>query len=474
MNLNLIRYGLMITSVTFAAGTVQAQWLSSDIYDQPLKQVLDQMEHRYDVKLTYDDRLVRDHTVVKAPWRFDAEVEPTLDNVLRPFDLRWSKTGNGTYAVTRWDYYRKPFAEGEAHLKKLLASYPDRESWNARKADMRAHISNTLGLVGLKKCPLNPIVSAQRKYDGYTVENVALEVLPGVWVGGSLYKPGSYSGKIPLFLSPHGHFSHNDVNERGRYRPEQQLRCAMLARMGVAVFSYDMFGWGDSGHAFTLQDHRSDLGLVMQTWQSIRILDYLCEQPWADVTRVGITGASGGGTQVMLLTALDDRVTLCVPTVMMASHFYGGCPCESGLPIHFPEKGFSSNNAEIAAMAAPIPQLVISIGNDWTTTTPDIELPYLKQIYGYYGKESEVENVHLAQENHDYGINKRTALYDFTARKFRLDSAGMKNSTGAWDESKITIETAGTMMVFAEGKLPDHAVKEADNLRELLKTYRDH
>jgi hypothetical protein len=334
------------------------------------------------------------------------------------------------------------------------------------------------GLAGLKKCPLNPIVVAQRKYDGYTVENIALETLPGVWVCGSLYKPANYTGKIPLFLSPHGHFySSTDSslpNERGRYRPDQQLRCAMLARMGVAVFSYDMFAWCESTLAFSMQqDHRSDLGLIMQTWQSIRILDYLCGQPWADTTRVGITGASGGGTQAFLLAALDDRITLSVPVVMMASHFYGGCPCESGLPIHFPKTGLPTNNAEIAAMAAPRPQLLISVGNDWTVTTPDIELPYLKKIYGYYGKAGEVENAHFARENHDYGISKRTALYDFVARKFGLNVSGLKDSAGKWDESKITIEPATAMLVFGDGKLPDHAVKGGQNLRELLKTYRE-
>ena len=449
-----------------AAGVARAEWLQSNIYDEPLQQVLDQIEQRYDVKLVYGKSNVENRVVVKATWKFYMGVEETLDNVLRPLDLRWTKTGDGVYEIKKWEYYRKPPAEGAEHLRALLASCPDRGSWEARKMELRTHILKTLGLPGLKKCPLNPIISAPRKYDGYTVENIGLEVLPGVWVCGSLYKPASYKGIIPIFLSPHGHF------DDGRYRPEQQLRCAMLARMGVAVFSYDMFGWGDSELAFTIQDHRSDLGLIMQTWQSIRILDYLCGQPWADVTRVGVTGASGGGTQVMLITGLDDRITLSVPTVMMSSYFFGGCPCESGLPIHFLEKGLPTNNAEIAAMAAPRPQLVISDGDDWTANTPDIEMPYLKQIYGYYGKASEVENAHLALDKHDYGINKRVALYDFVIRRFGLNGATVRDKSGAYDESKVTIEPVKAMKVF-DGKLPANAVIGAENLRALLKTYRE-
>lgn len=173
--------------------------------------------------------------------------------------------------------------------------------------------------------------------------------------------PARFRGRIPVMLSPHGHFYNKTdtsiPDERGRYRPDQQLRCAMLSKMGAAVFSYDMWGWGESALAFNLKDHRTDLGIVMQTWQSIRILDYLCAQPWADTTRVGVTGASGGGTQTMVIAALDDRITLSVPVVMLSSHFFGGCPCESGLPIHILPGELMTNNAELGALAAPHPQL---------------------------------------------------------------------------------------------------------------------
>lgn len=326
----------------------------------------------------------------------------------------------------------------------------------------------------MHKCDLFPIRSGFRKYDGYSVENIALEVLPGVWVCGSLYMPLKHTQNIPAFLSPHGHFYNKTdqsiPNERGRYRPDQQKRCAMLARMGVAVFSYDMFGWGESTLSFNLTDHRSDLGLIMQTWQSIRVLDYLTSLPFVDKSRIGVTGASGGGTQVMIIAAIDDRISLSVPTVMMSSHFFGGCPCESGLPIHFLGNALPSNNAEFGAMMAPRPQLVISDGQDWTATTPDIELPYLKKVYGYYNAANNIRNVHLPDEGHDYGYNKRCAMYDFVAEQFGLNNTILKDRSGQYDESFVTVEPATSMLVFGEkGELPPHAVKGAANLRELLK-----
>ena len=469
-----MRHFIPTTILIICTFCCHAQWLDSDLYDQSLKDVLAQVEKCYGVKILYQDKNVRNKIVYRAPWKFYDQIESTLDNILRPLEMRFNKKGEGIYEIVKWDYFRKPASEGEAHLKRLLATYPNKEKWEQRKILLRENILQILGLDSIQKYDLRPIRSHYRKYDGYSVENIALEILPGVWVCGSLYMPLKYKENIPAFLSPHGHF-YNKIdpsipNERGRYRPDQQKRCAMLARMGVAVFSYDMFGWGESALAFTLTDHRSDLGLIMQTWQSIRILDYLTALPFVDKSRIGVTGASGGGTQVMIIAAIDNRISLSVPTVMMSSHFFGGCPCESGLPIHFLKNALPSNNAEFGAMMAPRPQLVISDGQDWTATTPETELPYLKQIYGYYDAANNVQNVHLSDEGHDYGYNKRVAMYDFVAEQFGLDNAILKDRSGRYDETHVTIEPATSMLVFGEkGALPAHAVKGAENLRKALK-----
>lgn len=468
----------LLTLLLLTAARLDAQWLDSDVYDRPLKEVLRQVEERYGIELRYEEKNVKGRIVRSAPWRFYDDAEATLDNILRPLDMRWAAKGPGVYEIKKWEYFRKPAAEGAKHLKRLLALYPSREDFEVRKSRIRTHILATLGLDGLKKCDLAPVRSNLRRHDGYTVENIALEILPGVWVSGSLYLPARVRGRIPVMLSPHGHFyDKTDTSipdQRGRYRPDQQIRCAMLARMGAAVFSYDMWAWGESALAFKLKDHRSDLGLIMQTWQSIRILDFLCAQPWADTTRVGVTGASGGGTQTMVIAALDDRITLSVPVVMLSSHFFGGCPCESGLPIHILPDGEPTCNAELGALAAPHPQLVISDGHDWTSTVPEIEYPYLRKIYGLYGAGDNVRNVHLAAEGHDYGPGKRRAMYDFVAEQFGLRTEGVRNADGTYREEEVTVEHAPQMYVFGpEGRLPSHAVRGSEALRRLLREYRN-
>jgi len=357
------------------------------------------------------------------------------------------------------EHWIRPEAEAAEHLQKLLASYPNLAQWEERKKMLRENILRQIQLDPLpKKNPLNPIYSKTRRYKGYTVTNVALETVPGYWIYGSLYQPLNAKGKTPALLSPHGHFGskENFLTDRGRFRPDMQYRCAMLARMGVTVFSYEMFAYGgEASLQIPYSDHRTPFALTMQLWNSIRITDFICSLETVDQSKIGITGASGGGTQTFLLTAVDPRITFSIPAVMVSAYFYGGCACESGLPIHQTHCGLNTNNVEIAAMAAPRPQLLISIGTDWSKNTPTTELPYLKKVYGLYGNANNVENVHIPNEVHDYGYTKREALYNFVTRVCGIDASKFKDAQGRYLEKEVTIEAPDNLLVFGNGRVVD-------------------
>lgn len=330
--------------------------------------------------------------------------------------------------------------EGYQKLKEFAGLWNDKASWEKRAEQIREHLIKGMKLDQMPKIKgnFNPQITKSRKMDGYIVENIRIESFPGFYITGNIYRPTKVADKYAAILLPHGHVPDKRLTEDAQYPG------AVLARMGAITFAYDMVGMGDYRGITT--HYKNPIALLLQTWNSRRVLEYLLSRPDVDTNRVGITGGSGGATQSFLLTAIDSRIKACVPVVQVSAHFFGGCICETGMPIH---KGpnFQTNNVEITALCAPRPMLIISDGNDYTHNTPKVEFPYIQRVYDVYDAGYKVENAHLAAEKHDYGHSKRVYMYNFFAYHFKLDT---KNVT--WnptvDESFVTILPGDELKVY--------------------------
>jgi hypothetical protein len=257
-------------------------------------------------------------------------------------------------------------------------------------------------------------------------------------------------------VHPHGHSIGPEKEgwiKHGRFKEDVQRRAATLARMGAVSLTIDMFGYGDQRAFLGPDAHRTPIAQRMQVWNGIRALDFLESLPDVDPARLGVTGHSGGGTQTFLLAAVDSRVSVSAPVAMVSGWFFGGCPCESGLPIHRSEEHFM-NNAMISALAAPRPQLLVSDGGDWTEYTPQLEYPFIQHIYGYFDAEVQLKNVHLPEEGHNYGPSKRAALYPFFREHLELHDA---------EEAGTSVEDPALMRFFnEENPVPEGTLATAE------------
>ncbi|MFI5460979.1 MAG: alpha/beta hydrolase family protein, partial [Isosphaerales bacterium] len=278
-------------------------------------------------------------------------------------------------------------------------------AWRDRAEHVREQMRVALGLWPMfPRTPLYPKIYGKLDRGDYTIEKVVLETFPGFTLSGNLYRPATRSGKVPGILCPHGHWAD------GRVNPEVQQRCIRWAKLGCAVFLYDMVGYNDSKpftHAF-LNDRLRRWGLslpTLQTWNSIRALDWLTSLSDVDAERIGCTGESGGGTQTFLLTALDERIKVSAPVVMVSDTFQGGCVCENAAGLRH-----MTDNVEFAALCAPRPLILVGASGDWTAKTMTRSYPAIRGVYSLIGSIDRV-SAQVFDFPHNYNQTSRNAVY---------------------------------------------------------------
>lgn len=392
--------------------------------------------------------------------------QPAMHHSISPLPFLLALVVAASHAIGQTD------ATPPRGLRDLTNSYfpftpvKSRDEWALRREEVKLRVLLACNMWPIPdQTPLNAVVHGRVERDDYTIDRVFFESLPGHFVTGSLYLPKNHTGPMPGILCPHGHWPNGRFMDAGAgsdevkkqfemkaetmesaARSPLQARCVQLARMGCAVFHYDMLGNADSVQLFVdekgkvqhrhgfnpanaINEHgkwtfltpQADLRLQtnfgLQTWNSYRALDFLLTVKGIDPKRIGITGASGGGTQSMISAGIDDRITAAHPCVMVSTAMQGGCTCENSHYLRI-----NQGNIDIAALTAPRP-LGMTAANDWTKELETKGLPDLKNLYTMLGVPDNV-TAHIAtQFPHNYNLPSRTAMYHFFNRHFHLGIA---------------------------------------------------
>jgi dienelactone hydrolase len=349
-----------------------------------------------------------------------------------------------------------------------------RKEWEARAKEIREQVLVSCGLWPMpEKTPLNAHIFGKIERDGYSVEKVYIQPLPGFYLGGNLYRPlGRGKGPFPGILNPHGHW------KTGRLEDSKDgsnaARCINFARQGMVAFAYDMVGYNDTRMRAPQTDkphydvHRQfgtnrtdqlwNISLMgLQTWDSIRALDFLASLPDVDRKRLACTGESGGGTQTFMLGSVDDRLAAQAPVVMVSHTMQGGCSCENapGLRVEY-------SNVEIAAAAVPRPQIIVAATGDWTKMTLTVEGPAIQHIYDLYHAPEKFRAVRF-DYNHNYNQTSREAVYAWFDRWLlgKPDAASVA-------EIPYQKEPDANLRVFPDDKFPDDALTRDQVIHRLI------
>lgn len=291
---------------------------------------------------------------------------------------------------------------------------------NRARPELRRKLEASLGFRLLPPPVLGVKTAGVLRQPGFRIEKLVYESLPGTPVPAHLYIPDGLKGRAPAVLFYCGHWWADS-----KARPDFQAFCINMARLGFVVLAFDPFGQGERG--VSSRDHRRVEGLLVGVaqqgfaeYETQAALRVLLARPEVDARRVGMTGASGGGYNTWITTALDDRIAVAVP-VVGTSEFYEQIAASrahdwyrANEHCHFvPGLIRYANNHEFIAMAAPRPVLVIAAAEDRSFPITGVRevCAYGRSLYYSAGMREKFGLYEDATAGHGYQQKKREAAY---------------------------------------------------------------
>jgi dienelactone hydrolase len=296
-----------------------------------------------------------------------------------------------------------------------------REEWETRRAKLRQSLTEAWGEFPQDPCPLEARVLGTIKHDGYRIERLVFQTLPGIWMTANAYVPDG-EGKKPAVLCVHGHW------RLAKQEPVVQARCIGLARLGFFVLVVDAFGAGERATGKALGEYHGEMagatlfpsGLTLsgvQLYENRRAVDYLQSRAEVDPERIAVTGASGGGNQSMYAGTFDERIKAAIPVCSVGNYqaYLGAacCMCEV-VPgaLRFTEEG------DLLGLAAPRALMVINATGDarqFSVPEARKSLARAADIFKLYDHSDAVRHT-IIESGHDYNQTMREAMYGWVRR----------------------------------------------------------
>ena len=329
-----------------------------------------------------------------------------------------------------------------------------------RKQVVREEILQILGGLPDYNGPLHARIAGRIQAEGYAIEKVIFESLPGFFVTANLYRPNQ-PGRYPAVLFQSGH------TQEGK--PEPQRAAANLALKGFVVLCFDPIGQGEREQTYDPQLKAPAAGwsvnehiqagaqgiLVGQSvaryfiWDAKRALDYLLSRPEVDAANVGAAGCSGGGALTMFIGALDPRLKAVVPACFPNSYRLLFAGPDPGSEMSFPELlAHGLDTVDFVELSAPTPWLIQATENDYFTP-PGAKLVYdeARRWFGLYGAEDQV-GFFLGPGPHGTPLESREAVNKWLIR-------WLKDGQGDFHEQPVHLYANYELLVTQSGHVED-------------------
>ena len=337
----------------------------------------------------------------------------------------------------------------------LLESYEypaTREEWESRRTVIRGRLIDSLGGFPEEPGDLNPLECGVLEREGYQVEKWRLESRPGWYIGANVYLPEEVTEPLPAVICPHGHW------QTGKRSVHVQQRCINFARRGYVALSLDMVGYDE--RAFMV--HRDTFYLMaagmtlagLQCWDNMRAIDYLCSREEVDATRIGCTGASGGGNQTTYVSALDERIKASAPVCSVEIYAdylrKGHCVCETVPDV----LTYADQPHILGLMAGRCALLLVNaiLDGGFPILRARQALERAHRIFDLYNPESIA--IHEVYDGHGYTQKFREGVYRWFDRWLKGPVPGIEpaDDPGPVHEPYTWVEAEGSDALLVGGR----------------------